>query len=110
VGAFTPASFRFQCERREETVEVMVLTGGSHLSARGRERGVPVRVLREVGRGLLLEVGQIVSPGSSSIFILFCFFSISVFLISFKHFPNLIQKDSNQLCKVSKIQNNHTEQ
>jgi hypothetical protein len=39
VGAFTPASFRFQRERREETVEVMVLTGGSHLSARGRERG-----------------------------------------------------------------------
>jgi hypothetical protein len=37
-GAFTPASFRFQRERREETVEVMMLAGGSHLSARGRER------------------------------------------------------------------------
>jgi hypothetical protein len=38
VGGITPASFRFQRERREETVEVMMLTGGSHLSARGRER------------------------------------------------------------------------
>jgi hypothetical protein len=40
TGGVTPASFRFQRERREETVAVMVLTGGSHLSARGvRELG-----------------------------------------------------------------------
>jgi hypothetical protein len=38
VGGITPASFRFQRERREETVEVMMLTGGVGLSARGRER------------------------------------------------------------------------
>jgi hypothetical protein len=34
VGAFTPASFRFQRERREETVEVMMLTCGPLLSVR----------------------------------------------------------------------------
>jgi hypothetical protein len=39
TGGVTPASFRFQRERREETVAVMMLTGGSHLSARGGERG-----------------------------------------------------------------------
>jgi hypothetical protein len=38
TGGVTPASFRFQRERREETVAVMMLTGGVHLSARGRER------------------------------------------------------------------------
>jgi hypothetical protein len=40
VGVFTPASFRFQGERREETAEGMMLTCGSHQSARGeRSRG-----------------------------------------------------------------------
>jgi hypothetical protein len=63
-----------------------------------------------LGRGLLLELGQIVSPGALLYFIspLLLFpFLISLFL---QILSNLIQKDSDQLCKVSKIQNNHTEQ
>jgi hypothetical protein len=71
VGGITPASFRFQRERREETVEVMMLTGGSHLSARGRERaGYRFGCGALLGHGLLLELGQIVSPGA-----LFYFYS-----------------------------------
>jgi hypothetical protein len=78
---------------------------------RGKEReGVPVRVLVLLGCGLLLELGQIVSPGSNFIFISFSSFPFSVFFVSFKHFSNLNPINSNQLCKVSKIQNNHTEQ
>jgi hypothetical protein len=38
------------------------------------------------------------------------FFSFSVFLISLITFANLVQIASNQLCKVSKIQNNIPEQ
>jgi hypothetical protein len=99
TGGVTPARFRFQRERREETVAVMMLTGGSHLSARGeRERGNGSG-RGFLGCGLLLELGRFV-----------CFFSFSVFFISFIHLSNLIQNDSNQLCKVSIIQNNHTEQ
>jgi hypothetical protein len=42
---------------REETVAVMMLTGGSHCRrGEGRER-VPVRVLWRVGRGLDLVLG-----------------------------------------------------
>jgi hypothetical protein len=49
-------------------------------------------------------------PGVQFYFILLSSFPFSVFFISFKHFPNLNQINPNQLCKVSKIQNNHTEQ
>jgi hypothetical protein len=86
------------------------MTGGVHLAAREREGESNGSGRGFLGCGLDLELGQIGSRGSNSIFILFCFFSISVFFISFKHFSNLNQIDSNQLCKVSKIQNNHTEQ
>jgi hypothetical protein len=88
----------------------MMLTGGSHLSARGRERGGTVSGAGGAGPWAASRVGPDRFPGAFSIFILLCFFSISVFFISFKHFSNLNQIDSNQLCKVSKIQNNHTEQ
>jgi hypothetical protein len=45
-------------------------------------------------------------------FSIFDFLSSFLFLFSYFFIPfsNLIQIDSNQLCKVSKIQNNHTEQ
>jgi hypothetical protein len=110
TGGVTPARFRFQRERREETVAVMMLTGGSHLSARGeRERGNGSG-RGFLGCGLLLELGRFVSPGPLFYFYFLCFFSFSVFFISFIHLSNLIQNDSNQLCKVSIIQNNHTEQ
>jgi hypothetical protein len=35
TGGVTPASCRFQREKREETVAVMMLTRGSHQSVRG---------------------------------------------------------------------------
>jgi hypothetical protein len=75
-----------------------------------RERGVPVRVRALLGCGLDLVLGQIGSPGSSSIFISFFLLFFSVFFISFKHFSNFESNRFKQLCKVSKIQNNHTEQ
>jgi hypothetical protein len=66
-------------ERREETVEVMMLTGGARLAARGGRSWVPVRVLREVGRGLDLELGRNVSPGP---FLFLFFFPSFLFLFS----------------------------
>jgi hypothetical protein len=48
TGGVTPASCRFQREKREETVAVMMLTRGSHQSVRGEReestasgRGLP---------------------------------------------------------------------
>jgi hypothetical protein len=84
------------CQRRETG-----LTGGSGLSAgRGRE-SVPVwgrlPVPVERTRGLFL-------------FFSFLFLFLFRFLYFFISFSNLIQIDSNQLCKVSKIQNNNPEQ
>jgi hypothetical protein len=49
-------------------------------------------------------------PGSIFIFILFTSFSFFCFLISFISFAYLVQIASNQLCKVSEIQNNIPEQ
>jgi hypothetical protein len=49
-------------------------------------------------------------PRPVFIFILFSSFLFSVILNSFITFSNLIQIDSKQLCKVSKIQNNIPEQ
>jgi hypothetical protein len=81
VGAFTPASFRFQRERREETVEVMMLTGGSHLSARGRERGGYRFGSALGGLRAASGVGPDRFPGVQFYFFIFlCFFSFSVFL------------------------------
>jgi hypothetical protein len=61
------------------------MTGGVHLAARERERGVPVRVRALLGCGLDLVLGRMVSPGalfyfyfpflfSNSVFYFFCIF------------------------------------
>jgi hypothetical protein len=69
----------------------MMLTGGARLAARGGRSWVPVRVLREVGRGLDLELGRNVSPGP---FLFLFFFPSFLFLFSlifqtlFKIAPN----------------------
>jgi hypothetical protein len=64
--------------------------------------------LREAGPWAASGAGPKRFPGAFSIFIssllFFCF------LYFFTPFSNLIQIDPNQLCKVSIIQNNHTEQ
>jgi hypothetical protein len=49
-------------------------------------------------------------PSAPFSFSFLFFFSFSVFLISLITFANLVQIASNQLCKVSKIQNNIPEQ
>jgi hypothetical protein len=80
VGAFTPASFRFQREKRGN--------GGGDDADRwvppvseGRERaGYRFGCGALLGCGLLLGLGRNVSPGSKSIFILLFFFSFFCFL------------------------------
>jgi hypothetical protein len=64
VGAFTPASFRFQRERREETVEEMMLTGGVHSSAREDGETVPVREIKEDGPRAETRAGPDRFPGA----------------------------------------------
>jgi hypothetical protein len=63
-----------------------------------------------LGRGLDLELGQIVSQGPFLFLFPLFSFSFSVFFISTNPFQKLIQIDLNQLCKVSKIRNNNPEQ
>jgi hypothetical protein len=93
VGAFTPASFRFQWERREETVEVMVLTGGSHLSARGSERaGYRFGCGRCWAAGLIGSWADSFPRGPFSIFISFASF---LFLFSLL-LSNTFQIESKQ--------------
>jgi hypothetical protein len=65
------------------------LTGGSHLSARGERRAVPIREEGSLGRGLILSVGPKGSPGPFLYFYFLFFFSL-FFLIS-DLFPNLLQ-------------------
>jgi hypothetical protein len=78
---------------------------------RGEERaGVPVRGRGDVGPGLASGVGPKIVPGVHFYFYFFFSLFFSVFFNFFIPFSNLIQIDSNQLCKVSKIQNNNTEQ
>jgi hypothetical protein len=79
VGGITPASFRFQRERREETVEVMMLTGGSHLSARERERGGTVSGADGAGLWAASGVGPDRFPGA----LFYFYFSFSLFPILF---------------------------
>jgi hypothetical protein len=76
------------------------MTGGSHLSARGREEGwVTVRKWL-LGCGLLAILGRKVPPEPSSIFILFSsFFFFFYFLISFVTFAIWLQTDSNNFVK-----------
>jgi hypothetical protein len=102
VGAFTPVSFRFQGERREETVAVMMLTGGSHLSAREEREGGTGSGSVESGPWARSGAGLDHFPGALFYFYFLCSFSNSVFIISFIHISNLIQTRSNQFVKFSK--------
>jgi hypothetical protein len=82
VGGITPASFRFQRERREETVEVMMLTCGSHQSARGEgSRGTGSGFARWAA-GFFWSWAETFPRGPFLFLFLLCFFSISVFFIS----------------------------
>jgi hypothetical protein len=85
------------------------MTGGVHLAARERGERVPLRVLREVGRGLLLVLGRMVSPEALFCFYFFLLFSFLI-SITFVSFAKRLQFNSNHFQKFSKIQNNHTEQ
>jgi hypothetical protein len=88
----------------------MMLTGGSHLSARGRERGGTGSGAGGAGPWAASGAGPDRFPGAFSVFISPLLLFHFCFLYLFKHFSKLIQIDPNQLCKVSKIQNNQTEQ
>jgi hypothetical protein len=77
---------------------------------RAEERGrIPLRVLIPGGPWASSRPGPEWFPGAIFYFYFLFFFSFSVFLISFITFANLVQIASNQLCKVSKIQNNNPE-
>jgi hypothetical protein len=110
-AGLTPASFHFQREKGE-TVEVMMPTGAvRHVSLEGglhcqREKGekmVPVRGGVLLGRGLVLAVGWNGSRGPFSCFSLLCFFSFSIFLISFIDFAKILQITSNHFQRFCKI-------
>jgi hypothetical protein len=110
VGGITPASFRFQRERREETVEVMMLTGGVHSSAREeRSRGTGSGFARWAA-GCFWGWAEWFPPGPFSIFISFFLLFSFLISISFVSFAKRLQFNSNHFQKFSKIQNNHTEQ
>jgi hypothetical protein len=94
---------RFQKRReREETVEVMMLTGGAQCQ-RAREEQ------RDTASGFLprLRADSDTGPNRSLrplfIFILFSPFSFSVFLISFIDFAKKLQFNSNHFQKFCKI-------
>jgi hypothetical protein len=93
VGAFTPASFRFQRERREETVEMMMLTSGSHLSARGERGGVYRFGFVLGGLRACFSTGPNGFPGA----LLYFYFSFASFLFLFSlFFHTLFKFESNQ--------------
>jgi hypothetical protein len=78
---------------------------------RGKERGLgTVSGLRGSGPWARSGAGPKRFPGVRFYFYFFFSLFFFCFLYSFIHFSNLIQFDSNQLCKVSKIQNNHPDQ
>jgi hypothetical protein len=87
-----------------------VLTRGSHQSARGEGSRVPFRVRGVAGPWARSEAGPNGFPRVRFYF----YFSFASFLFCFLYFfilfSNLIQIDSNQICKVSIIQNNHPDQ
>jgi hypothetical protein len=92
-----------------QSVGEEVLSSGAHLSAGKLGRGYRFGGALMLGHGLVSLMGQFGSLGPFSIYsFLFLFFFC--FLISFITFANLVQIASNQLCKVSKIQNNNPEQ
>jgi hypothetical protein len=72
-----------------------------------KDSGVPFRVRGFLGRGLFSLLGRKASRGPIFLFLFlfFLFFFCSPF--SSISFSKLVQIDSNQLCKVPKIQNNN---
>jgi hypothetical protein len=101
-------SFGFQGERGP--LERMKPTGGSYLSLVEERKGVPFRDFSRAGCGLLAVLGRIRCPWPFCTFFSSLFFFLFCFLISLITFVNLVQIASNQLCKVSRIQNNIPEQ
>jgi hypothetical protein len=73
-------------------------------------KGVPVRGGKKMGRGPTSVLGRKGPRGPFIHFQFLFFFFFFCFLISFVTFANLVQIASNQLCKVSKIQNHNPEQ
>jgi hypothetical protein len=63
---------------------------------------VPVRGGALLGRGLVLAVGWNGSRGPASYFSLLCFFSFSIFPISFTDFTKMLQINSTYFQKVCK--------
>jgi hypothetical protein len=87
----------------------MALAGGSHLSAgEGRKMGTGSGLTRwATGSFSVLARKGCLGPFP----FLFCFLLfLFCFLIYLITFANLVQIASNQLCKVSKIQNSNPEQ
>jgi hypothetical protein len=83
----------------------MALAGGSHLSAReGNKMGTGSG--RFEGPWVDSDTGPIRIPGALFHFYFVFSFFFFCFLISLITFANLVQIASNQLCRVSKIQNN----
>jgi hypothetical protein len=110
VGEFTPATVSRNGERGRGISGRREMTDGSHQSARGREELGTVSGLREAGPWARSGAGPKGFPRGLFLF-LFSFASfLFCFLYFFTPFSNLNQIDPTQLCKVSKIQNNHTEQ
>jgi hypothetical protein len=86
------------------------LTGGPGLSASGRGWNIPIRNRSWVGRGPFQQLGRFGSPWPFSCFFFFSFLSFFYFLISSITSLNLVQIDSNQFLKISKIQGNKSRQ
>jgi hypothetical protein len=62
---------------------------GPTVSVKEREEGIPVRVLKLLGCGLVLVLGRNVSPGRFSILSFLFHFPFSVLFCNFaKQFPN----------------------
>jgi hypothetical protein len=77
--------------------------GGPPVSEVREREGVTVRVCVEVGRGPILKLGQMGSPGPFYIFFFLFFFSYFLFSISFIDFAKLLQINSNHFQKFCKI-------
>jgi hypothetical protein len=87
----------------------VALAGGACTSARVRENngtgsGFSKWAMAEIG------AGPKDFPEAYFYFFPLFFFSFFCFLVSFISFSNLVQIDSNQLVKISKIQRNKFEQ
>jgi hypothetical protein len=109
-AGLTPASFRFQRERGNGGGDDADRWGPACQSGRwtppsageGRE-STDSGFNPRVGRGLVSVLGRNVSPGPFSYFSLLCFFSFSIFLISFIDFAKMLQINSNRFQKFCKI-------